>query len=256
MKKSNLIMSLISVIFSIALITFMTYAWYINIDTSKDMEFEILQIQSLVSMYEGVDLNHNGLPDKLSNDNVGKYLNPNVGSGTYISYADKYYNETYSFKYLDQRYALARDSESNLLNKIEILDLVSSKIFTYKFEITNLSGKENDVSFGFENDTEVDKTKLKDFQVRCGIISDTGGIDFTSWRDFSDGEGYKGFTITPANLKVEGKTAAYGGGTLEVGRLDVWLEVRQKSDSTLTLSQFNLPDFRLTLSLDTDQKSS
>ena len=68
MKKSKLIMSLISVIFSIALITFMTYAWYINIDTSKDMEFEILQIQSLVSMYEGVDLNHNGLPDKLSND--------------------------------------------------------------------------------------------------------------------------------------------------------------------------------------------
>ena len=49
-----------------------------------------------------------------------KYLNPNVGSGTYISYADKYYNETYSFKYLDQRYALARDSESNLLNKIVI----------------------------------------------------------------------------------------------------------------------------------------
>ena len=46
-----------------------------------------------------------------------KYLNPNVGSGTYISYADKYYNETYSFKYLDQRYALSRDSESNLLKK-------------------------------------------------------------------------------------------------------------------------------------------
>ena len=63
---------------------------------------------------------------------------------------------------------------------------------------------------------------------------------------------YEGFTITPANLKVEGHTAAYGGGTLEVGRLDVWLEVRQKSESTLTLSHFNLPDFRLTLSLDTD----
>ena len=115
-----------------------------------------------------------------------KYLNPNVGNGTYISYADKYYNETYSFKYLDQRYALSRDSESNLLNKIEILDLVPSKIFTYKFEITNLSRVENNVSFGFENDTTIDKTKLKDFEARCGIISSTGGIDFTSWYDFSD----------------------------------------------------------------------
>ena len=181
-----------------------------------------------------------------------KYFNPNVGNGTYISYADKYYNETYSFKYLDQRYALSRDSESNLLNKIEILDLVPSKIFTYKFEITNLSRVENNVSFGFENDTTIDKTKLKDFEVRCGIISSTGGIDFTSWYDFSDGVSYQGFTITPANLKVEGHTAAYGGGTLEVGRLDVWLEVRQKSESTLSLSHFNLPNFRLTLSVDTD----
>ena len=115
-----------------------------------------------------------------------KNLDPNVGSGTYISYADKYYNETYSFKYLDQRYALSRDSESNLLNKIEILDLVPSKIFTYKFEITNLSRVENNVSFGFENDTTIDKTKLKDFGARCGIISSVGEIDFTSCYDFSD----------------------------------------------------------------------
>ena len=115
-----------------------------------------------------------------------KYFNPNVGNGTYISYADKYYNETYSFKYLDQRYALSRDSESNLLNKIGIIDLVSSKIFTYIFEITNLSIVENNVSFGFENDTTIDKTKLMDFEVRCGIISSTGGIDFISWYDFSD----------------------------------------------------------------------
>ena len=115
-----------------------------------------------------------------------KYLNPNVRNDAYISYADKYYNETYSFKYLDQRYALSRDSESNLLNKIEIIDLVPSKIFTYKFEITNLSRVENNVSFGFENDTTIDKTKLKDFEARCGIISSTGGIDFTSWYEFSD----------------------------------------------------------------------
>ena len=94
MKRLKLILSLIATIVCVALIGFITYSWYINIDTAKDMEFEILQIQSLVSLYEGQDMNHNGLPDKLSQANVGKYYNPNVGSGAYIAYADKYYNET------------------------------------------------------------------------------------------------------------------------------------------------------------------
>ena len=78
MKRLKLILSLIATIVCVALIGFITYSWYINIDTAKDMEFEILQIQSLVSLYEGQDMNHNGLPDKLSQANVGKYYNPNV----------------------------------------------------------------------------------------------------------------------------------------------------------------------------------
>lgn len=252
MKRLKLILSLIATIVCVALIGFITYSWYINIDTAKDMEFEILQIQSLVSLYEGQDMNHNGLPDKLSQANVGKYYNPNVGSGTYIAYADKYYNETYEFKYLDQRYALARDSESNLLNTITITDLVPSKVFTYKFEITNLSRVGNWVSFGFENDTTIDKTKLKDFKARYGAIDATGAITFGDWTSFTDGVSYSAFNITPASLKVAGYTPAYGGGTLEVGRLDVWLEIKQVAESTLTLSNFTLPQFRLTLGVDNE----
>ena len=64
MKRLKLILSLIATIVCVALIGFITYSWYINIDTAKDMEFEILQIQSLVSLYEGKDRNHNGLTDE------------------------------------------------------------------------------------------------------------------------------------------------------------------------------------------------
>lgn len=250
MRKLKFILSLISVFFCFISLGFATYSWYINMETTKQMEFEILQIQSLVSLYEGVDMNHNGLPDKLAQANVGKYYNPNVGNGTYISYADNYYNETYEFKYLDQRYALARDSESNLLNSIEITDLVPSKVYTYKFEITNLSRVGNWVTLGFLDNQDIDKTKLKDFKVRCGVINGSGNIAFTSWQAFSDGNTYSAFNVSPASLQVDGYTSAVGGGTLDVGRLDLWLEIKQDSESSLTLSSFTLPMLRLTLSVD------
>ena len=85
-----------------------------------------------------------------------------------------------------------------------------------------------------------------------GAIDATGAITFGDWTSFTDGVSYSAFNITPASLKVAGYTPAYGGGTLEVGRLDVWLEIKQVADSTLTLSNFTLPQFRLTLGVDNE----
>ena len=245
MKRIRLIISLVSIVFSIALLTIITFSWYVNINTSQDMKFEILQIQSLVSLYQGKDTNHNGVPDKLATTNYGKYYNPTVNSGIYINYADYYYTETYDFTYLDQRYALARDSESNLLNTIEINDIVPSKVYTYKFEITNLSQRLNYVSFGFDSDNTVDVAKLSTFTCRMGIVDNTGHVTFTSWHDFVSNNAYSAFTITDPSLTVAGKT-----GTLDVGRLDCWLEIKQKSEATLSFTSFILPQFRLTLSID------
>ena len=132
------------------------------------------------------------------------------------------------------------DTALFLLNTITITDLVPSKVYTYKFEITNLSRVGNWVTFGFENDTTVDKTKLKDFKARYGVIDSTGAITFGDWTSFTDGVTYSAFNITPSSLKVSGYTPAYGGGNLEVGRLDVWLEIKQVSESTLTLYKFLL----------------
>ena len=53
MKRLKLILSLIATIVCVALIGFIAYSWYINIDTAKDMEFEILYIQSLILNVNG-----------------------------------------------------------------------------------------------------------------------------------------------------------------------------------------------------------
>ena len=255
MKRIKLILSLAGILFCVMLLGFVTYSWYVNIETSSDMRFEILQIQSVVALYEGEDINHNGVPDKLASANVGKFFNPNVGAdGSYISYDKKYYNETHEFKYIDQRYALARDSESNLLTKIEITDCVPSKTYTYKFEIINLAQKGNYVSFGFE--TASNTTYLGEFMVRCGYVtknsSNTGSITFTEWRSFLTGDSYSPFNVyneTTTNLQVPGYSQSVSGSTIE-GRLDIWLEIKQKSDSTVSLTNYTLPQFRLTLSVD------
>jgi hypothetical protein len=253
MKHLKLILSFVGILISTALLGFITYSWYINIETSNDMRFEILQIQSVVSLYEGQDNNHNGVPDKLSSTNVGKYYNPNVSGGTYISYDKKYYNETYDFKYLDQRYALARDSESNLLNEIIISDCLPSKVYTYKFEIINLATKGNYVSFGFETKAGLDTSYLGDFEVRCGYVSSSGTITFTTWRSFLTGESYSPFNIyfeDTTDIEIPGFSNGVNGSRLDASRLDVWLEIKQKAESTVTLNEYLLPPFRLTLSVD------
>ena len=61
----------------------------------------------------------------------------------------------------------------------------------------------------------------------------------------SMGEAYNAFTVSPANLTIPAVTAG-----LSVGRLDAWLEIKQSSESTITLDSFMLPQFKLTLSID------
>lgn len=257
MKKSRLILALIGTVFCSALLIIVVYAWYVNMYTSSDMKFEILQIQSLVSLYKANDSNYNGIPDKLATENIGKYINNSIddghGHGSYLTYAAKYYDETFEFEYLDQRYALSKDSSSNLLNTIVIDDCVPSKVYTYKFEITNLSQMENNIEFAFieEENVIIDETKLSEFEVRMGTVGSNGKASFTSWRGFLTNDSYSAFTISPANLTIPAVTTG-----LSVGRLDVWLEIRQKSASTTTMTSFTLPQFKMTLSIESGESQN
>lgn len=248
MRKTKLILSIIALCLTLAVAIPLIYSWYIYMERVGDMSFDILQIDSLVSFYEAEDSNYNGVPDLCATENYNKYYNEEANA--YVSYAKQYYNEKYAFDYLDQRYALSFDSEANLLNTVSITNAKPSKIYSYKFEITNYAGFDNTLEFSFANDNSIQVNTLKEFEVRLGVVDSDAKVTFTQWTSFcTENNGiytYSGLTLNPllTDIVVPATT-----GSLSVGRLDLWLQIRIKSSCTnYSITNFSLPEYRIELS--------
>lgn len=259
MRKFKLILSIVALVFTVAVTIPVIYSWYISTDRVADMSFDILQIDSLVVLYKAEDSNYNGVPDLSATENVDMYYN--AEAETYVPYAMPYYTEKYAFDYVDQKYALSFDSEANLLNELIIDNALPSKVYGYKFEITNYIGKENELEFTFVADNSAVVNTLKDFDVRLGVVDANGKVTFTDWTPFctktNDTYTYSGFELNPfaANnnkIKVPDKTGQYN-----VGRLDLWLQVRINPSSTnSSITNFKLPYYRISLSCDIVEENS
>lgn len=246
MKKYKIIICVVALATVIISAIFITYAWYINVDRVTDMKFNILHIDSLVTLYEANDDNFNGVPNLVETGNENKYYKPEANAQ--VDYEKRYYDENYSFDYVDQRYALSQDSQANLLNSITISNVAPSKIYGYKFEVINYVRLDNTLQFEFISETgyTANPTILKDFEARLGIVDANANVSFSNWTSFSDGTSYSGFELNPlANPMTIPATT----GTLNVGRLDLWLQIRIKPSATNDqISDFNLPKYRITLS--------
>ena len=92
MKKIRVVISLIGLLCSTALSIAIVVAWYVNVSVVNEMEFNILQIDSLVTLYQANDSNFNGVPNR-DETNAGKYYNGELKS--YVDYASAYYKEYY-----------------------------------------------------------------------------------------------------------------------------------------------------------------
>lgn len=247
MKKYKIILPVVALAAGIITIVIISFAWYLSTDRMTDMEFNILQIDSLVSLYEANDSNYNGVPDLCDTANINKYYSPEAEA--HVSYDNMYHNENYSFDYVDQRYALSQDSQANLLNTVTISDAAPSKVYSYKFEVTNYVGSPNDLNFGFIEETGYtpNVNVLKDFQVRLGIVESNSSVTFGEWTDFVNNDSYSAFELNPLNSTMVIPANNVGS----VGRLDLWLQIRIKSTATNDqISEFVLPKYRLTLSFE------
>ncbi len=244
MTKFKSISSIVALAVTLITAIAVVVAWYTPADKVADMSFNILQIDSLVTLYEANDSNYNGVPNKQTNANVNKYYNPEAAA--YVEYKNIYYNENYSFNYVDQKYALSQDSKANLLNDLKITDAVPSKVYSYKFEITNYVGKDNDLTFTFLEDSQIDKSILKDFEVRLGVINSNATVTYTEWTSFCTESSYSGISLNPLNSTMVLPSQT---GSLSVGRLDLWLQIKIKDEAVnYPISEFVLPLYRIELS--------
>lgn len=246
MRKIRIVLCVVAIATLIFAASIIGYAWYISVDRMTDMKFNILQIDSLVTLYEANDENYNGVPDLVESGNQNKYYRPEANAQ--VSYEKMYYTENYSFDYVDQRYALSQDSQANLLNSITVSNAAPSKIYGYKFEIINYVGIENGLEFEFitEPGYSADTIILQDFEVRLGVVDADAHVTFGQWTSFLDEGTYSGLSLNPF---VNPMTVPATTGTLNVGRLDLWLQIRIKPEAINSqINSFTLPKYRLTLS--------
>lgn len=242
-----------------------TYAWFASYKYVGNMEFKILQIDSLVNMYVANDLNENGIPDILSQDNSNKYLNlkeDDPNNGNYLDYSNYYYKEKYDFSLIDSKYALSKDSSANTLQSITLNKMAPSKIYTIKFEVINYSTFENNLYFSFDDENSLQIDFLKQFEVRFGNITvenpntdnELINYNFTNWISFIDDDAttYTGVAINdetcPYLLPIYNKYE--GENVKRNGRLDFWLQLRIKDNATIeNTNDFTLPNFRMTFEI-------
>ncbi len=244
-----------------ALLTGSVLAWFTNFDSVDDLGFKILQIDSEVRMYYANDSNFNGVPDLLLPENANKYYNDyaerneegeivNPSYQTYAEYTNVYYNEKFDFTLKDSKIALSSDSAVNQFNRIDLTEVVPSKIYTFKFELINYVGADNALSFGFDSEYSGSLENLSKFQCRLAVINSSDGenatYDFTEWTDFSNGSTYGGIVLND-DIVINGINEF----TRLSGRKDLWLQIRMKDNvQNIELTEFALPDFKITFTFD------
>lgn len=248
MKKGILVIRILSLFLSTALLVSLIYSWYIDVGIVKDASFNILQIDSLVIVYEANDINYNGVPNKIEESN--KYFNSNIGTdGSYVEYKNTYYIEKYSFNFFDQKYALSQESEANTLNTINIVNAAPSRIFTYKYEITNYLPNDNDVEISI---LENSVSNIDNFSIRIGGVDENASIAFSDWIVLSNER-----KVLSDNLVVPKST--------DSGRLDIWLQIKINDTSTTQVDKFTdydsinkcltLPTIKLKLTANSDSNA-
>lgn len=247
--------TIIGSMFVLFALIYATYSWYYAGDSMGKLGFEIMRIDSVVTLYEGIDSNANGVVDLLSTNGaeVDTYRFTKEGelSESYVEYNSLYYEEVYDFRYLDTTLVLEKDSEANLLKPIIVENLYPSKICTYKYALANYSFAENEIRCTFDTETSTmqemsNEEILKAFRMRLGAVREDGSVLFGAWKQFSyDGNG------KPEELElssgVEPMTISASVGENEAGRLDLWLQIQFLPESGNELQDVTavLPDFRI-----------
>ena len=234
--RIRLIFSIVCVLAIIGALVRYSLGWYSIGDTTGELDFQVLQIDSVVTMYRAIDVNYNGVPDLLSANGQqdGMYrFNSEDENGNplteYVAYELPYYNEKYDFEYYDSTLVLDREfTPANTLKTAELTDLCPSKIYTYKYALYNYGYSTANAVFSFDTKTSIEGKTVSDnlgenFKVRFCIVNgdkDTEEIVYGEWQNFADILSSQDRIIN--NEVVVSKYDASDGS----GRKDVWLQIQ------------------------------
>ena len=150
MKKAKKII-IIATVICFVLAPISVFAWFFVNDRTP-MSFRILEIRSKVTLYEGNDINNNGVPN-IAADKVQM----------------AYYTEKYDFKYLSEDNAATEEKTVDIKLNITIKDIVPGQTKTFKLALENTGDTDNtiDLSFNMNELTQNEKDYIELFSVRA-----------------------------------------------------------------------------------------
>ena len=232
-KTLYLFVQLLATTFALLFAT-VSYSWLTIGDSIRGITYTVAKIDSSVMVYRANDDNLNGIPNLLSAPENAVY-----------------YAERFSFTPISgEVYALAEDSELNMLTEISLNNVIPTAVYTLKYSMINRSSIENRISFRFSSATINSDVAavLSAMSVRIGMVNSES---VETYGELSFGEKVflcdiiNGESFSEIELKFSDEDCFIPGFTgvdATDNRKDFWLQFEMESYETLVAHN---PDFSL-----------
>lgn len=222
--KKRLLYLLLSLTLLIAVCVPVTVAWFVRGDRT-DMTLELLEINSLVTLYRANDGNLNGVPD----------LAATPGSM-------RYYTEPYDFVDPVTDYAQSADAiPTEVRMKLEMPAFLPGSAYTFKFAIENSSDADNLIRLEMDANDATDSsggTLLRALSVRAVEILRPDGegnyrLDYENSRKVYLADAGGGSVTEVFTSVLPGVVSAQKSGDATVNCRDYWLIVTLEPRDTV-----------------------
>ncbi len=215
MKKRAVMLSLsFLLLLSVLLCSPFTLSWFGRGD-GTGVDFELLEINSTVTLYRGVDSNQNGVPDRAA-----------------APVSMKYYEEIYEFTDPVSDFALSEGTHTETKLSLSVAGLLPGQSATYKFVLENNSDAENEIHMALDFGSlsaASDARLLRALSVEVIPIAhgeDTYTLDFSAAAKAFLMDGLSAGSLDFAASHLPGLVAASQSGDGTANCLDFWFRVR------------------------------
>ena len=222
--KKRLLYLILSLTLLIAVCVPATVAWFARGDRT-DMTLELLEINSLVTLYRANDGNLNGVPDLATS-----------------SVAMKYYTELYDFVDPVSDYAQSADAiPTEARMKLEMPAFLPGSAYTFKFAIENNSDADNLIRLEMDANNTTDSSGgvlLRALSVRAVEILRPDGegnyrLDYENSRKVYLADAGTGSITEVFSSVLPGVVSAQKNGDPTVNFRDYWLIVTLEPRETV-----------------------
>lgn len=230
-------------IIAIIITTTSVYAWRTYVADVQNVALQVTRIDSEIYVYQGLDVNYNGIPDLLTNYTASEIATMNSG---HPEGKREYYKENKAFKYLGHQYAVSTEVTDEQKIPYSIQNIFPTMVSTLKMSVLNNSDGINWVSFSFDskNYSSSELKLLSCLSVKVGkVVNSTGDItssnisvEFSNKFYFNDAitNNFNGMSVIGSDDEaIEVKGIVNRNEEINDDVVDIWFQFEMESYDAL-----------------------